>query len=132
MGLLKRIFGICDTRLPADSGCWKFSGSTVEIDLSRAPELEKSGSAIRLEGGGLPERILVLHGNDGSFHAIKNRCTHMWRRIDPVAGESLIRCCSVSKSTFDYEGDVVSGPAKKPLRVFPVKTEDSKLMILLE
>jgi len=132
MGLLKRIFGICDTRLPADSGCWKFSDSTVEIDLSRASELEKSGSAIRLEENGLPERILVLHGNDGSFHAIKNRCTHMWRRIDSVAGESLIRCCSVSKSTFDYKGDVVSGPAKNPLKVFPVKTEDGKLMILLE
>ena len=132
MGLLKRIFGICDTRLPADSGCLKFSGSTVEIDLSRVPELEKSGSAIRLEGSGLPERILVLHGNDGGFHAFKNRCTHARRRIDPVAGESLIRCCSVGKSTFDYEGQVVSGMAKKPLNVFSVKSQDDKLIISLE
>ena len=132
MGLLKRIFGICDTRLPADSGCWKFSGSTVEIDISRAPELEKSGSAIRLEGSGLPERILVLHGNDGSYHAFKNRCTHARRRIDPVTGESLIRCCSVGKSTFDYDGRVVSGSAKEQLHVFPVKTDDGKLKILLE
>lgn len=132
MDLLKRIFGICDTRLPVDSGCWKFSGSTVEIDLSRTPGLEKSGSAIRLEGSGLPERILVLHGNDGSYHAFKNRCTHARRRIDPVAGESLIRCCSVGKSTFDYEGQVVSGSAKEQLQVFPVKTDDGKLKILLE
>ena len=132
MGIFARIFGICKTKPPADAGCWNYSEGKVEIELERAPELSKPGEAIRLEGMGLPERVLVIHGDDGQFHAFRNKCTHMGgRRIDPLPGTADIRCCSVSKSTYNLSGEVVSGPAKGPLKTYPVKTEDNKLIILL-
>ncbi len=68
---------------------------------------ENPGSGVRLEGKGLDPRLLVFHGDDGQYHAIDNRCTHMGRRIDTIAGSGTIQCCSVSKSTFTYDGQPV-------------------------
>jgi nitrite reductase/ring-hydroxylating ferredoxin subunit len=130
MGILKRIFGICETDRPADAECWTYSDGKVEIVLERAQELEKPGGAIRLEGGGLPIRVLVVHGDDNQFHAFPNRCTHMGgRRLDPVPGESTIRCCSVGKSTFDYEGTRLSGSAKRTLEPLAVEVDGGKLVV---
>ncbi len=132
MSILKRIFGICETGKAEDAGAWKFSNGKVEIEWARVPELRKPCGAVRLEGRGLPERILVVYGIDGQFHAFKNRCPHMGRRLDPVAGGAAVRCCSLSRSTFDYTGNVMSGPAKEPLRRFRVETKKCKVVIWLK
>ena len=131
MGILKKIFGICETKKPEDPGCWIVSGGRVEIDLKRAGELSERGGAIRLEGKGLADRILVIRGENGLFYAYKNKCTHMGRRIDPVSGSQYIRCCSVMGSRFGITGEVVSGPAKGALKYFKVKIEDNKLNIYI-
>jgi len=131
MGLLAKIFGICETDLPKDEGCWEYLNGEVMIDLKKAAELSKPGGAIRMEGKGLPERLLVVHGMDKKFYSFRNKCTHMARRLDPVSGKMTIRCCSIFSSTFDYAGRVISGAAKKPLKTFKVKTDDNKLIIPL-
>ena len=133
MGIFKRLFGICETRPPADAGCWSYTAGKIEIMLDQAPELSQPGGAIRLEGSALPQRVLVLHGQDGHFHAFPNRCTHLGhRRLDPVPGEDGICCCSVSKSVFDYNGRNVSGAAREPLAPFQVETGSGTLIISLE
>ncbi|MFO7971628.1 MAG: Rieske 2Fe-2S domain-containing protein [Desulfobacterales bacterium] len=93
----------------------------MEIDLSKVPELNEKDVAIRLEGKGLPNRLLVVHGSDDKFHVFENKCTHFGRRLDPLPGQSLIECCSVGKSSFDYTGDNVSGSAKEPIKSYPVE-----------
>ena len=81
----QRIFGLPATQKPLDPQCWSFSDGKITIDLKRATELKKPGGALRLEGNGLPMRVLVIRGDDGKFHAFHNRCTHMGhRRLDPV------------------------------------------------
>lgn len=131
MKFLKRIFGICETPLPADPGAWSTDGGTVCVDLARMPELSMPGSGVRLEGNGLDTRLLVFHGDDGQYHAVVNRCTHMGRRIDAIAGSSVIQCCSVSKSTYTYDGTPVGGAATKPLTTLPVAREKEILTIKL-
>jgi len=97
----QRIFGTPATSKPLDPQCWSFSEGKILIDLNRASELKKVGGALRLEGGGLPIRVLVIRGNDGKFHAFHNRCTHIGhRRVDPVPGTGTVQCCSVGKSTY--------------------------------
>ena len=131
MGILKKIFGICETRKPEDPGCWIISGGRVEIDLKRAGELSRQGGAIKLEGKGLADRILVIGGGNGLFYAYKNKCTHMGRRIDPVFGSQDMRCCSVMGSRFGITGEVLSGPANGALKIFEVKIENNKLNIYI-
>ena len=132
MKFLKRIFGICETPLPGDPQAWSVQDGSVRIVLSRLPELKTRGSGVRLEGKGLDPRLLVFHGDDGQYHAIDNRCTHMGRRIDMITGSHTIQCCSVSKSTFSYDGKPVGGAAKTPIKVYPVTLDGETLTIAMK
>ena len=132
MSFWKRLFGICRTQPPADAACWRLEAGDVDLDLARAPELAAPGGAVRLEGGGLPERVLVVHGSDGGYHAFANRCTHGKRRLDPEPGQPRVRCCSVGRSLFDYEGRKLEGAAEGPLTVYRVVHEDGRLRIELD
>jgi nitrite reductase/ring-hydroxylating ferredoxin subunit len=129
MKWLKRIFGISETQQPGNDTSWEFANQAIRIDLNKMPEIAGPGSAVRLEGKGLPVRTLVVHGEDGRFHAFANRCTHMGRRIDILPGTDRIECCSVNKSTFDYNGEPVGGAARKPLQVFKVTPSETSLVI---
>ncbi len=129
--IIQRLFGMCATKKPRDEGCWGFENQKIIVDLARAPELERPGGAIRIEGKTLPERLVILHGTGGGYYAFKNRCTHMGRRLDPVPGSEHVQCCSIGKSTFDYEGKRISGTAGKPVDIYTVSVEDEKLIIAL-
>jgi nitrite reductase/ring-hydroxylating ferredoxin subunit len=126
--IFQRIFGISATSKPANPDCWSYSGGKLTVDLKKVPELEKPGGAIRLEGGTLPERVLVVHGEDKQYHVFRNRCTHMGhRRLDLVTGTNMVQCCSVGKSTYDFEGKKVFGPAPDPIHPYPASVEGNKL-----
>jgi Rieske Fe-S protein len=56
----------------------------------------------------------------------------MGRRIDPLADRNAVECCSVSKSTYSYAGDPLSGPASKVLRTYRVKVEGDTLTVELD
>jgi nitrite reductase/ring-hydroxylating ferredoxin subunit len=129
MSIWKRILGISNTKPPAEAGCWTYGNGTLEVDLARVRELDRPGGAIRLEGGGLPVRVLVVHGEKGKYYALKNKCTHFGRRLDPLPGQPQIQCCSVNKSTFDYTGKKVSGPAKGPVTILPLEDKGGRLVI---
>lgn len=129
--VFQRLFGRPVTGEPADGGCWMYRDNRVEIDLSRTPELAENGHGIRLEGKNLPRRILVIRGEDDAYHAFDNRCQHMGRRLDPVPGSETIQCCSVSKSTYDYDGNPLFGPAKKSVTALDTKVDEGKLVVTL-
>ena len=133
MGIFKRIFGICSTKPPADPDCWSYDDGRLVVDLARATELNDPGGAIRLEGSRLPQRVLIVHGTDGQWYALPNRCSHIGhRRLDPVPGENVVQCCSVGKSVFDYQGNRLSGSAQQSIQPFEVEIENEKLTVHLD
>jgi len=129
--IFQRILGICATKQPSDEDCWKFENGKIIVDLARAPELTIQNGAIRLEKKNLPERVLVIHGDDGEYYAFQNRCTHMHRRLDSVPAAQQVQCCSLGKSTFDYKGKKISGSATKDIDTYTINVEDGKLLITL-
>jgi len=129
--IFQRILGICATKQPSDEDCWTFENGKIIVDLARAPELGRRNGAIRLEKKNLPERVLVIQGDDGKYYAFKNRCTHGKRRLDPMPGIQQIQCCSIGKSTFDYGGKKISGSAKEDIDIYMMTVEDGKLLIAL-
>ncbi|MFH1091040.1 MAG: Rieske 2Fe-2S domain-containing protein, partial [Pseudomonadota bacterium] len=116
---------------PADPGCWRYLDGRIELDLAQAPELSGPQGALRLEGRGLPLRVLVFKDKAGDYHAFHNKCTHMGRRLDLFPGGEKVECCSVSHSAFDLSGAKVSGPAKGPVNAFPVTEETGRLTVKL-
>ena len=131
MKIFKRIFGIPQTKPPENHDCWKHLNGTVEIDLSKTPDLREKGTAIRLEGNGLPNRLLVVRNGDDQYRAFENRCTHYGRRLDPLPGQPFLQCCSIGKSTFDFSGSIISGSGKGPVKSYPVEKNGGMLLVSL-
>lgn len=127
---LQRLLGIPATAKPVDETCWQYAGGKLCIDLGRAAELKPSGGALRCEGRDLPQRVLVVHGEDGEFRAYHNRCTHQGhRRLDPVPGTGTVQCCSIGKSTFDAGGNQIHGPAPQPVTRLDVERDGEQLVV---
>ena len=106
------------------------SEGRVTVDLSKAPELNKQAGALRLEGKGLPKRVLLVRAEDGRLHALHNRCSHLGhRRLDPVPGTATLQCCSVNKSTYDLTGKNIYGPAPRPIETYPLEVDGETVTI---
>jgi cytochrome b6-f complex iron-sulfur subunit len=129
-GFVKAVLGICETS-PLDPQLWTAEGEQVTIRLAGAHALAPVGGAVRLEGKGLGSSVLIVRADADEYLAFENRCTHAGRRLDPVEGEQEVRCCSVSHSRFDYEGSKLSGPAKAPLKRYPVERRGEELIVTL-
>ena len=132
MAFFKRLFGISETKKPADPDCWQVSGATITVDLDKAPELGKPGGAIRIEGDGLDRRVLLFMGDDGQYRAFHNRCACAGWRLDPQAGTSTVQCCTLGRSTYDYAGEVTKGSASHPVKTYNVEVDGQKITIELK
>lgn len=131
--LWQRIFGICETDKPRDEKSWHYGSGILTIDLSVAQELTQPGTAVRFEGGNLPQRILVVCSENGDHKAFHNRCTHMGhRRLDYVPGTDTVQCCSINKSTYTFAGKKIHGPNRKPVQTFSVEKQENKLIIRIQ
>ena len=129
--IFQRIFGIPATKLAANPECWRYEQGSLTVTLSKAPELEPKGGAIRIEGKGLPARVLLYRDDEGQLRAINNKCGHMGRRIDPVPGEKCLQCCSVNAAAYDYAGKKLAGPGESPVAPLDVEEKDGKLVVKL-
>jgi cytochrome b6-f complex iron-sulfur subunit len=131
MGLprvFKMIFGICDSK-PLDDDLWSLEGNKATVKLKDMPKPLQKGEAVYLNGRGLDKPILILRTEDDRYLAFKNSCTHSGRKLDPLPREAKIRCCSIGRSTFDYEGNRISGSAKDPLTKYAVEQSNGDLII---
>lgn len=129
--IFQRIFGIPATKLPGSPDCWRYEQGSLTITLGKAPELEKTGGAIRVEGKQLPMRVLVYRDDEGKLRAVRNECSHMGRRVDPVAGHKCLQCCSVGATAYDYSGKKLEGPGERPLTLLDAEENDGQLVVKL-
>ena len=127
MSLFKALLGICETK-PLDSKAWSVDGGKVTVNLDDAAGL-KNG-AVYLEGQGLERPILIVNVS-GDYHAFSNRCRHLGRKLDLVAGKNRLRCCSLMHSEYDLDGKVIKGPATEPVNKYEVSQTEGKLIISL-
>jgi len=131
MSIFKAVLGICETK-PLSGDLWSLEGSKVQVKLSQMPEPLQKGGAVYLKGGGLPRPVLLLRTEDDRYLAFEDRCTHFGhRKLDLVPGEAKLRCCSINHSTYDLEGNRLSGPAKRPIACYTVEQSNGDLEITL-
>jgi cytochrome b6-f complex iron-sulfur subunit len=110
---------------------WELEGNKIQVKLDKMPEPLEKGAATYIEDKSLQYPVLILRTEDNTYLAFANRCTHSHRKLDPVAGQQILRCCSVMHSTFNYQGEKLSGPAKGNLTSYSAEMSGDDLVITL-
>ncbi|HEY6171804.1 MAG TPA: Rieske (2Fe-2S) protein [Candidatus Kapabacteria bacterium] len=70
--------------------------------------------------------ISVSRSEDGKFIALLMQCTHKGCEL---RSEGTYLVCPCHGSEFDSQGKVLNPPADKPLRAFPVRTDEQYIYI---
>jgi Rieske Fe-S protein len=99
----------------------------VQLDLRQYPELSEPGGALRLLPDGWTDPLYVLALATGGFVALSPICTHLGCTVE-MSGPRLV--CPCHGSTYDREGNVLQGPAERPLRRFPSRLAPDGLLII--
>jgi cytochrome b6-f complex iron-sulfur subunit len=73
-------------------------------------------------------RCNIVRLEDGGVLAIWQRCTHLGCTV-PWREEEGVFNCPCHSSLFSRVGEVLDGPAPRPLDLFPVRIEGSDLII---
>lgn len=73
-------------------------------------------------------RFFVARLEDGGILAIWHRCTHLGCTVPWREDEGRFHCPCHS-SIFSIEGEVVSGPAPRPLDLFPIEIDGEKVVV---
>jgi Rieske Fe-S protein len=98
-------------------------GGVVRLDPRALPDLAKAGGALKIQPTGHPEPIYVLRADDAGgkpvFNAVSPICTHQGCTVE-AQGAQLV--CPCHGSTYSRTGEVLRGPAARPLRAYQTVT----------
>jgi cytochrome b6-f complex iron-sulfur subunit len=73
-------------------------------------------------------RFYVSRLEDGGILALWHRCTHLGCTIPWRDSEGQFNCPCHS-SIFNITGEVVSGPAPRPMDIFPIAIQDQQVVV---
>jgi cytochrome b6-f complex iron-sulfur subunit len=73
-------------------------------------------------------RFYISRLEDGSMLALWHRCTHLGCTVPWKEDEGVFHCPCHS-SIFNKQGEVVSGPAPRPLDLFPIEIVDGQVIV---
>ncbi|HEY4667648.1 MAG TPA: Rieske 2Fe-2S domain-containing protein [Anaerolineales bacterium] len=73
-------------------------------------------------------RVYISRLEDGGFLALWQRCTHLGCTVPWREAEGLFHCPCHS-SLFNRKGEVVGGPAPRPLDLFSLRVEEGQLVV---
>ena len=66
--------------------------------------------------------------HDGGFLALSCQCTHLGCTVPWVEKQKKFMC-PCHASSFDIKGNVIGGPASRPLDLFPITIENNVVAV---
>ena len=99
----------------------------VTIDVAADSPLAKVGGSQIVDS--TAGKLIVIHADGDKYLAFSAKCTHKGALLDyDAAGKRLT--CPKHGSAFDGRtGAVTQGPADDPLRSYPAKSADKKVVV---
>jgi cytochrome b6-f complex iron-sulfur subunit len=104
------------------------------------PRVEPGGFGGEVEAGQVDEflpgtvshvregRFYISRLDDGGMIALWQRCTHLGCTVPWREDEGVFHCPCHS-SIYTRTGEVVSGPAPRPLDIFPIQISDGEIVV---
>jgi Rieske Fe-S protein len=125
----------------AVSGCAALFGSTRDADLTVVPqngefripaargaEVIAGLATLAVAVEGRVSKVLLFRGPDGAVAALDMRCTHKGCDVAWDVEHERIACpCHGSK--FAATGDVLEGPAERPLRAHAARVDGGEIVV---
>ncbi len=117
-----------------------FGQASIALFNFLKPRIEEGGFGSKVIAGQIEEftpgtvsrvqkgRFYISRLEDGGVLALWQRCTHLGCTV-PWSDEQKVFHCPCHSSVFTPEGDVISGPAPRPMDIFPVEIIDGVLVI---
>ena len=96
-------------------------GGKIRFPLSKM----KGKDAILLRTKLYTEDILIVK-KENAYHALLMKCTH--KGVELEFKDTYLKC-PAHGSVFDFDGKVLSAPASRPLKMFPVTEENNQLTL---
>ena len=106
----------------------QLEGNRIILQLNELGEDVAPGKTILVGVPGSDETLLLRRDAKGDFRALSSTCTHLGCQVRPAPN---FFSCPCHGSTFDLRGQVVRGPAQKPLANFPVELKGGRIEILI-
>lgn len=100
----------------------------IRLTRAESAALLASEGSILVEAKGLRNKILVVHLTDDTVHAVSATCTHLGCTVDYKKDVGHI-ACPCHGSQFALDGNVMHGPAKRPLKRYDVTTDNGQVLI---
>ncbi|UCG78739.1 MAG: ubiquinol-cytochrome c reductase iron-sulfur subunit [Nitrospirota bacterium] len=108
----------------------RFLYPTKQNDLADKVVLHKKdvapGSSLNITLDNKP--VIVVHRRNQGFIALSRVCTHLGCLVRYDRGEDRI-ICPCHAAQFNLEGNVISGPAPRPLERIPLQVKSEKIYI---
>ena len=98
---------------------------TLHLAVRNHPSLDRPGGHLKVAAAGVPQPIYVVAQADGSYLALSSECTHLKCTVE-VQGARIV--CPCHGSTFDRAGEVLAGPAERPLDRYPAALRDDGML----
>lgn len=99
--------------LPPPAAGITVTDTTVTIDLNLQAGLQVSGGWLLIQQA----KMLVVNTGNSNFSALTSVCTHEGCDRSWTFSSNAFTC-TCHNSRFDTEGNVLNGPATRPLQVF--------------
>ncbi len=92
--------------------------------IAGKPKEFKQGTVSLVQEG----HFYISRLDDGGYLALWQRCTHLGCTVPWRSDEKQFHCPCHS-SLFNTKGEVIGGPAPRPLDIFPIELVDGNLVV---
>lgn len=97
--------------------------------VPRKPRVIEAAGSFQNKSFLTKEEFIVFH-EDEQLWAVSRNCTHLGCRLNYIEKEQHLEC-PCHQSRFSRRGDVLKGPAEKPLPRYPVERTDTPTTFLI-
>ncbi len=109
-------------------------GDLLTIMLDAVNGLKAIGGKGKLtiaknNGSGDELKLIIVHPEKDVYKVFADSCTHGGRELNYKNNEKHLICSSFGHSTYDLNGNVLSGPAPSQLKQFESTLKDNQLII---
>lgn len=109
----------------------QIKSKSITVDVANVDALKPVGGSAKIVDSNLRRQVIVIHAARNRYVALSNRCTHRGAEVEYSPKDRALKCVNYGHSTFRLSGQVVRGPASKPLKTYNVLFFEGKLEVFL-